>query len=275
MSTLPLAPIDLDTPYDLTEQHRAQFERDGYIKLKAVFTEEELEQFRSETTQQVLKRSTHVKPLEERTLYSKAFLQVTNLWEHSDRVKAFVFNKRLARIATELLGTQGVRLYHDQALYKEAGGGYTPWHADQVYWPLATDRTVTAWVPFHPVPLANGPLSFAQGSHRLTEGRDLTISAESEAAIGEKMKLGDYPVDESPYDLGEISFHLGYLFHRAGPNQLPQPREVMTVIYMDSEMRMGEPKNEAQEKDGARWCPGVKVGERIDSPKNPVLYHHV
>ena len=35
-----------------------------------------------------------------------------------------------------LLQTPGVRMYHDQALYKEAGGGYTPWHVDQFYWPL-------------------------------------------------------------------------------------------------------------------------------------------
>ena len=39
-------------------------------------------------------------------------------------------------IATELMQTDGARLYHDQALFKEAGGGITPWHADQYYWPL-------------------------------------------------------------------------------------------------------------------------------------------
>ena len=42
---------------------------------------------------------------------------------------------------------EGVRLYHDQALNKEPGGGYTPWHCDAYYWPVQSDKIVTAWVP--------------------------------------------------------------------------------------------------------------------------------
>ena len=47
------------------------------------------------------------------------------------------------RIATQLLGCDGVRLWHDQALYKEPSGGFTPWHADQQYWPMASNLAVT------------------------------------------------------------------------------------------------------------------------------------
>ena len=59
---------------------------------------------------------------------------------------------------------RGVRMYHDQALYKEAGGGITPWHADQYYWPLETDKTITAWIPLQATPLEMGPLEFSAGS---------------------------------------------------------------------------------------------------------------
>lgn len=38
-------------------------------------------------------------------------------------------------------------MYADQALYKEPHGGYTPWHCDAAYWPLASDKAVTAWIP--------------------------------------------------------------------------------------------------------------------------------
>ncbi len=47
-------------------------------------------------------------------------------------MRKFVFGTRLARIAAELMGVRGVRIYHDQALCKLPGGGPTPWHADQV-----------------------------------------------------------------------------------------------------------------------------------------------
>lgn len=266
------APIDLDTPYEITEAQIAQFERDGYIKLKDVLSFEELETYRHEITRLVKELNNQGTPLENRTTYGKAFLQVPNLWAHSDKVKEFVFSRRLARIATELLRTKGVRIYHDQALYKEAGGGYTPWHVDQFYWPVETEKTVTAWIPLHAVPIANGPLSFAIGSQRIKFGRDLEISDDSQKKVDEHLKISDFPVDESPYDLGEVSFHLGFNFHRAGPNTLDYPREVMTVIYMDSEMRLAQPKNKSQENDREVWCPGVAVGDVIASPLNPVLY---
>lgn len=64
----------------------------------------------------------------------------------------------------ELLGVSRVRLYHDQAFYKEPEGGITPWHADQFYWPLSDDRAITAWVPLQKTPLAMGPIAFAAGA---------------------------------------------------------------------------------------------------------------
>lgn len=45
-----------------------------------------------------------------------------------------------------------MRIYHDQALYKEPGGGCTPWHADGYYFPLSSGKILTAWVPLQPVP---------------------------------------------------------------------------------------------------------------------------
>ena len=54
--------------------------------------------------------------------------------------------------AAHLLGVDGVRLSHDQALFKEPGGGRTPWHQDQCYWPLDTDKTITMWMPLVDVP---------------------------------------------------------------------------------------------------------------------------
>lgn len=271
MTSIALAPLSIDSPYTLSEAQIAQFRRDGYIKLKNVFTREELDTYRHEITD-LVKELDKSLPLEKRNTYGKAFLQVMNLWRHSELVKEFVFGKRLARLATELLGTKGVRVYHDQALYKEAGGGYTPWHVDQVYWPVSNENTVTAWVPLHAVPLENGPLMFSIGSQKIKFGRDMEISDESEKKIQEHLKVSDFPTDESAFDLGEVSFHYGYTFHRAGPNKLEFPREVMTVIYMDSEMKLVPPRNQAQQNDWDSWCPGAKIGETIQTPLNPIIY---
>ena len=264
--------LDIDSAYSIAPEQVARFHKDGYIKLRDVLSPEVLDYYGREISRQVLLLNKENKPIELRGTYGKAFLQVTNLWTKSDRVREFVFGQRLAQIATDLLQTDGVRLYHDQALYKEAGGGYTPWHIDQYYWPLSSEKTVTAWVPLHAVPIENGTLSFSVGSQRIKIGRDLEISDESERKIDEHLKLSNLPLDETPYALGEVSFHLGYTFHRAGPNKLPKPREVMTIIYMDKEMRIALPKNKSQQCDWDTWCPGAKLGEIIDTPLNPVLY---
>jgi ectoine hydroxylase-related dioxygenase (phytanoyl-CoA dioxygenase family) len=178
----------------------------------------------------------------------------------------------VARLAAELMGTRGVRLYHDQALYKESGGGLTPWHADQQYWPLATDKCCTVWVPLQATPLTMGPLAFSVGSHRVATGRDLPISDESEQKISKALLEQKLPQDETPFDLGEVSFHSGWTFHRAGGNSSGEPRRVMTVIYMDVDMRLAPPRNKNQERDWQSWCPGAAVGEVINSPLNPILF---
>ncbi len=166
----------------------------------------------------------------------------------------------------------GVRLYHDQALFKEAGGGITPWHADQYYWPLETDRTITAWIPLQQVSLAMGPLEFSAGSHVITSGRDLEISARSETLIKERLRVTDFEPVIEPFDIGEVSFHSGWVFHRAGANTTGETRKVMTVIYMDQNMKLKQPENDGQLNDWKTWCPGAVVGETIDTPLNPVLY---
>jgi len=46
----------------------------------------------------------------------------------------------------------------------------------------------------------------------------------------------------------------------------------MTIIYMDSAMKLKRPENENQVNDWHRWCPGAEAGEVIDSPINPIVY---
>jgi hypothetical protein len=115
-------------------------------------------------------------------------------------------------------------------------------------------------------------LAFAVGSHRGALDRDLTIGDQSETALQEQLDALSLPFADEPFALADVSSHLGWTFHRAGPNTTDQPRRVMTIIYMDADMRLAEPTNENQRLDAETWCPGAGVGEVIDSPLNPVLY---
>jgi len=264
----------LETPYILTNEQIQFYQKNRFIKLKQVFDEETLLFFNDAISKRVDLMNHESKPLEQRNTYGKAFLQLFNLWTEDEVVKALIFSKRLARIATDLMQVKGVRIYHDQALFKEGGGGITPWHADQYYWPLETDKTVTAWIPLQETPLELGPLEFSAGSHQIIEGRDLEIGDESEAVIQKKLKVTSFEHVIEAFDLGEVSFHSGWVFHRAGANSTNEMRKVMTIIYMDKNMVLKNPDNKNQINDWHTWCPGSTIGEVINTPLNPILYQN-
>ncbi|WP_128545657.1 phytanoyl-CoA dioxygenase family protein [Larkinella soli] len=263
---------ELETEYAVSAEATAFYREYGYVKLKNVLSPEVLQYYGDIITELVFRLNTLTKPMEERTTYERAFLQIMNLWREDASAREFVFSRRLAKIATDLMGVQGVRLYHDQALYKEPSGGLTPWHADQFYWPLASPQTVTVWIPLQATPMEMGPLAFAERSQNVEIGRDIEISDESEQRLSEELKKLNFNVNDTPFELGEVSFHAGWTFHRAGPNTSGAPRKVMTMIYMDKDQTISKPKNSFQQADWTTWLDSYPVGSKPESSLNPVLF---
>ena len=240
--------IELNQPYELTEAAIEQFRRDGFVRLEKVLAADTLADYAPEINRLVdANHKNKDVPLEERSLYDQAFIQVCNLWTQNERARELACCERLARIAAELLGVRGVRMWHDQALYKEPSGGFTPWHVDQQYWPMASSLSVTAWIPLQATPIEMGPLVFGRGSHKKRIGRDLEIGEESERTIAAEVNKQKIDSVQEPFELGDVSFHLGWTLHRAGPNTTSQPRRVFTIIYMDADMQLAEPKKRESE----------------------------
>ena len=267
----PTVPLDVDARYPLDVEQVSAYRDHGFVRLPGVLSPDTIARYEPEITSKVVELNTLHLPMSERSTYQKAFLQVENLWEHSPLVKELVFSRRLAAIAADLLGVRAVRLYHDQALYKEVGGGITPWHVDHYYWPLDSDRALTVWIPLQPVPADMG-LAFASGSQNAGFGRDLPLGDESEAALREALAEQGFDVDNAAYELGDVSFHGGWTLHRAGENLTPAPRRVMTMIYIDADIHVTEPVNEHQVIDRDRWLGGAAPGQVPQDEVNPVLY---
>lgn len=275
MMTVPDKPSllrSLNEPYALSDETVHFYRENGYVKLKNVLSSEVLDYYGGIITDLVIRLNTLTKPMEERTTYERAFLQIMNLWQQDDRAREFVFSRRLARIAADLMGVRGVRLYHDQALYKEPSGGFTPWHADQFYWPLASPHTVTVWIPLQETGMEMGPLAFAEGSQHVEIGRDVEISDDSEKLLADQLAAQNFTVNDTPFELGEVSYHAGWTFHRAGPNTSDTPRRVMTMIYMDQDQTITTPSNSFQQADWQKWLDSYPVGSKPESDLNPVLY---
>lgn len=263
---------DLEGHHEISDELVRSFDAGGFARVPGVLDAATIAAFAPVVADVAANSSQKSLPMAQRTVYQRAFLQEVNLWQRIEAIRPLVFSTKLARIAAELMGVDGVRLYHDQALVKEARGGKTPWHCDQYYWPLDSDRTVTVWIPLQDVPLDMGPLSFATGSHRVDLGRELDISEESESRIRRHPKWRELPVDEEAVVAGDVTFHQGWTFHGARPNDTDQERLVFTVIYMADGIGLAEPSTSGQTFDRRIWLPDSEVGRPIDSWLNPVLW---
>jgi ectoine hydroxylase-related dioxygenase (phytanoyl-CoA dioxygenase family) len=263
----------LKEAYQVSEMQVESFREKGHVLLPSVAKPEEIAAFRPVINKAAYTYNTEKRKLEDRDTYGKAFLQITNLWEVDDDVKKFTLAKRFAGIAAQLLGVESVRIYHDQALYKEPGGGHTPWHQDQYYWPLDTDNTVTMWMPLVDISKRMGMLTFASHSHKNGFLENVPISDESDAMLERYIADHNFAV-ESPAFMaaGDATWHYGWTLHSASGNASDTiTREVMTIIYFADGARLTESKNEHQEADRQRWFRGLGPGSLAASDLNPLV----
>ncbi|MFT3948226.1 MAG: phytanoyl-CoA dioxygenase family protein [Agriterribacter sp.] len=264
---------DLENFIDISEQQIRQFQEDGHTLIRSILNAEEVDAYRDTIVAAADKFNSETRKLADRDTYGKAFLQIMNLWRNDENVKKFVLAKRFAKIAADLLSVKNVRVYHDQALFKEPGGGPTPWHQDQNYWPLDTDKTVTMWMPLVDIPNADmGMLTFASGSHRKGNISDVIISDESEETFESYVRKHQFPVYRpSSMKAGDATWHYGYTIHNAPGNKSDVRREVMTIIYFADGATVSQPKHQWQENDHQKWLMGKTVGTPADSELNPAI----
>jgi ectoine hydroxylase-related dioxygenase (phytanoyl-CoA dioxygenase family) len=264
------AELAADAPV-VTAEDRAALARDGFVRLRGVLSEATVAAVAAVVADVARRSSQRGTPLADRSVYQQAFLQEANVWQRRADVRPLVFSPRLGRVAADAVGATGVRLYHDQALVKEAGGGRTPWHCDQRYWPLDTDRAVTIWIPLQDTPLDMGPLRFRRRSHEVDLGRGLAISADGEQQMRRHPRWAEMEPDEQPFSAGDVSLHTGWTFHGARPNATGRDRLAMTTIYLPDGTRLTEP-TAGQTFDRRAWLPDAEAGEPIDSWLNPVVW---
>lgn len=86
-------------------------------------------------------------------------------WKRIDKYRDFIFNSEAAEIASTLMGSDNVQLFHEHILIKEAKSGIsTPWHHDMPYYCIEGTKTVSLWIPLDTIPKER-TLEFIAGSH--------------------------------------------------------------------------------------------------------------
>lgn len=249
-----------------------RFRSDGHVIVRALASGATIDSYRPVIGRVVREMAQRNDPQGRIDDYSRLFTQVTNIWRLDDASREIVFARPFSAAAAQLLGVPSVRLYHDQALFKPAGAGRTPWHQDRYYWPLDTRLTVTMWLPLVDVTEEMGPMVFASGSHRVEVPGDVAISEETDHRLAQFVEEQGFPIATAPIAAGDATFHLGGTLHCAGANRSNRTREVLTVIYYAAGTRAAAPANDNQRVDLGVFLPGIAPGEEAASEMNPVLY---
>ena len=253
----------------LTEELVESFRRQGFVVVPDLLSADELRRYGAAVDEAVAKRSSHdTRTLAEKSRYEQSFIQCQNLWEDSEGVRPLTFHPALAETAARLLGVDAVRLWHDQALYKEPGGRETDPHQDQPYWPIAETNTVTAWIPFDGSTLENGAMGYLPGSHRLGVREFVNIFfGQPEDPLAREELAGIEPVwVEVP--AGSVAFHHGLTFHLARPNATGTVRRVHTAIFFAD----GSTRGEGKFPHPSVERPGIPMGGVIASDVTPLAW---
>ncbi|MEM6999325.1 MAG: phytanoyl-CoA dioxygenase family protein [Pseudomonadota bacterium] len=256
-------------PMVLSPAQVEAFARDGFVVTKQIFSSAELDVFSAAVDAEVARRTaSDQRSVADKNRYEQSFVQCMRLWETAPDVVPLTCHAGLAGVATQLLQVQGVRLWQDQALYKEAGGAETTPHQDQTFWPLGEEPLISAWIPFDDVTLANGAMSYVPGSHRAGRLKvvDITHTTEPYAILDDPALVGEKP-RLVEVKAGEVVWHHGLTIHQAAANSSSNTRRVFTVVYIgDTARRQANWPVFPLDRDG------IGVGELIQGPGMPQLW---
>ncbi|HEV2170088.1 MAG TPA: phytanoyl-CoA dioxygenase family protein, partial [Candidatus Binatus sp.] len=205
-----------------------QFRRDGFVVVPDLLTGEELERYGRAVDAAVGHRKRRDnRRVEEKSLYEQSFIQCINLWEDNPEVLPLTFHPVIAETAARLVGIDCIRLWHDQALYKEADGRHTDPHQDQPYWPMKETDTITAWIPFDGSTLESGAMGYVPRSHVAGLRHFVNIFQPERAdEILNMPEIRDTPPVFVEVPRGAIAFHHGLTVHLAKPNRSGRVRRV-------------------------------------------------
>ena len=261
---------ELSRAYDLSGADVAFFRDNGFVKLKGVFSAGAVLRLRAELVT-LLKAEFGTDP---DTGARDRFLSLEMVWTDNALLRAYVLSPRVARVCAALLEVPAVRLYHDNVLSKQPGCGRTPWHFDDHHFPLDTHDVVTAWAPAQPIPLAMGPLAFAhpRSVWELVDGVAFETSSTShDRNVARLFAEHGVAVDETPFELGEVSFHHNLNFHTAARNRTDRSRIVLANTYYADGARVVDAPTMVS-GDWRKFMPGVAPGGLAASALNPVCW---
>lgn len=264
-------------------QHQIDhFQKNGFVVIDDFLDAEELDNWRQIVDEAVKDRKgikipntkitadTSDKVNKEDTEYFKnVFDQLLNLWQTSDKIKELIINEDIGKMACDLAQIDGIRVWHDQALFKKPWANPTSWHLDTPFWSFHNPNALSIWVALDDATLENGCLYFIPESHKSTTYENPGITKNMNAIFQMYPQLANKKSIAAPMKAGSASFHNGLCVHGAGPNMTSGFRRAMTCAFMPEGSTFNGQENILPEEYLAK----LNIGDRLNNDQhNPLLY---
>lgn len=259
--------------YRITKEQQEFYRQNGFVVIEDFLDSQELETWRSVTEDAVQQRMRERNGLtnqdDPEAYYSQVFVQCVRLADTHEGMAHLMLDARLGEAAATLAGVQGIRIWHDQALFKQPYGNPTGWHLDNPYWSFYSRNAISIWVALDRATLANGCLWYMPGTHKTARIDNSGIGANIASLFKIYPEWATMSAVPAPCPAGSAVFHNGLTAHGAGANMTRFPRRAMTCAYMPDGSTFNGQKNVLRDD----YFQSLKVGDVLDDPHQvPLIF---
>ena len=218
------------TSGELTQTQIDQFDNDGYVIVNDIFTSDELKELVVITDEAQADAVAYLASQpNERIAISEigAITFAAQIASRKPEIHKFVKNTKIMGACRDLIGPD-VRMYHDQAVYKQIEKPRRfPWHQDNGYLFVEPQHYLTCWIALNDVTIENGCPQITPGLHK-----NGTLSHYFVPTLG-------YECFENPPCTPEVAeikaggavFFSSLTPHLTGPNSSNNVRKAYIVQY--------------------------------------------
>ena len=231
----------------LNNEQKNSFEENGYLIVRNLLTEEELEKLRTRANLIASGEAAHVptqwiqqEPAVRRgkVVTTSNIDAVRKLWSlvpYDEVMRAHATNPKVVDAIIDLLGPD-IKLYGDQLFMKPPKhGSRKAYHQDSNSWKLFIPyNLVSCWAALDDATVENGCLWVIPGSHKWG-----LISREREQEIEHQTLSGELEENEVSVELkaGDCSFHHSLLLHSSHANRSSNRRRGYATHYMSAKTK--------------------------------------
>lgn len=269
----------LSMKHELSAEQIQKYQQDGFLIIEDFLSADELNTWRTALDAALEKRKGNKLPDRvevygkgddaDKSYYNNVFDQLINLWQDNELMRQCILDERIGKMAVQLSGADGIRVWHDQALIKKPWANPTSWHLDTPYWSFSDRRALSIWVALDDATLENGCLFFIPGSHKKTTFENPGIGKNMGAIFEYYPEFRSAKAVAATMKAGSCSFHNGLAIHGAHANMTPGYRRAMTCAFMPD----GATFNGIQNILSDEQVKGLNVGDVLcDDRQNPLLF---